>query len=187
MFTGERATLSNGSLASARIINSSRSPNAYLYIMLKFPINSSMEKLQSFSKAVEDFFRNRPREWISLVSFRATNVEAAMGYIEYIVVGQHRQGWADWGALQLSKSHLMHFCLEIQKKLDMYYRSPPLPVDVNNSSITNYFNHIGNAATYGGEPLSPAGASSRVPQSPDLSGVQAQFAPKDQRKDGIFR
>ena len=46
LFTNERATLSNGSMANSRIINSTRSVNACLYNLLKFPINAPYEKLQ---------------------------------------------------------------------------------------------------------------------------------------------
>jgi small-conductance mechanosensitive channel len=73
-FTGERATLSNGSLANSRIINSSRSPKASLYVLLKFPVDIAYEKLQVFNKALEEFFKNRPREWLTFSSFRATRM-----------------------------------------------------------------------------------------------------------------
>ena len=74
MFTGERATLSNGSLANSRVINSSRSPQAYLYTMIQFPVSVTVEKLTHFRNALEQFFKNRPREWLSMVAFRATQV-----------------------------------------------------------------------------------------------------------------
>lgn len=71
MFTGEKATLSNGSLANSRIINSSRSPQACLYIMVKFPVEVTYEKIQIFRQAVEQYMKNRPREWLQFLSFRA--------------------------------------------------------------------------------------------------------------------
>lgn len=91
VWTNERATLSNGSLANSRIINAARSPQAYLYVYLKFGVDVPYSKLQIFRSALEQFIRDRPREWLSLCAFRATKVEADLGYIEYIVVLQVRR------------------------------------------------------------------------------------------------
>jgi small-conductance mechanosensitive channel len=89
-WTNERATLSNGSLANSRIINMARSPQAYLYVYLKFGVDVPYSKLQIFHSALEQFIRDRPREWLSLCDFRTTRVEADLGYIEYIIVLQVR-------------------------------------------------------------------------------------------------
>lgn len=48
-----------------------------------------------------------------------------------------REAWQNVVALLVSKAHVASFCLELSKKLDMKYQSPPLPVDlavVNRSS-----------------------------------------------------
>jgi len=73
-FTGEKATVSNGSLAASRVINSSISKEAELYALIKFPIEVSYEKLQMFREQVAIFFKNRPREWIAFTRFRATRL-----------------------------------------------------------------------------------------------------------------
>jgi small-conductance mechanosensitive channel len=88
--TNEVATYSNGSLASSRIINAARSPQAVLFFLLKFPIDVPYEKLKVFRNALEEFVKARPREWLVFLAFRATRVEADMGFVEYIVVAQHR-------------------------------------------------------------------------------------------------
>lgn len=80
LFSGERATVNNGSLANCRVINSTESKNAWLYIFLKFPVSVSFEKLQIFHQALEQFFKNRPREWLNFTQFRATRVEADQGF-----------------------------------------------------------------------------------------------------------
>lgn len=90
VWTNERATLSNGSLANSRIINAARSPQAYLYVYLKFGVDVPLSKLEIFRSALEQFIRDRPREWLSLCAFRATTVEVNLGYIEYIIVLQVR-------------------------------------------------------------------------------------------------
>jgi hypothetical protein len=170
MFTNERATLSNGSLANSRIINSSRSPQAYLYILLKFHVDVSYEQMETFHTALEKYFRNRPREWLSLVSFRATSVEADRGYIEYIVVGQHRESWINWSALRVSQSHLAIFSLELSKKLDIRFKQPALPVDLS------VLNPAGGVPGGGGLDQFP-GNQATMGFSPDLASLQARFAP----------
>ena len=96
MFTNERATLSNGSLANSRIINSTRSPNASLHILLTFPVDVTYKKLEIFHKALEEYVNNRPREWVGGIRFRVTRVEAAQGFVEYIAAANHRASWAQW-------------------------------------------------------------------------------------------
>ena len=128
--TNERATVSNGSLAKSRIINGARSQKAVLFFLLKFHLDVPFEKIEIFKAAVEKFVKARPREWLSLLGFRATRVEADLGFIEYIAVLQHRDNWQNIGALLQSKAILQSFCLELQKKMDMRFKSPPLPVDL---------------------------------------------------------
>jgi hypothetical protein len=88
--TNERATLSNGSLAASRIINANRSPKAILYVYLKFGIEVPYEKIQIFQESLTRFVKARPREWLNLSGFRATDIQSDQGYIEYVVVLQHR-------------------------------------------------------------------------------------------------
>jgi len=75
----------------------------------------------------------------------------------------------------------MHFSLELQKKLNITYRSPPLPVDLSmlgQQRLDSPFNDHDISAM-----LSP-GSAMDAPFSPDLSSLQAQFAPKSNLKKG---
>ena len=74
VLTLERATLNNGSLANCRVVNSTQSPHAWLYVFLKFPVSVSYEKLQMFQQGLEKYIKDRPREWLSFTEFRATRV-----------------------------------------------------------------------------------------------------------------
>ena len=55
--TMERASVSNGSLASSRIINWARSPNARFNITLTFPIETKYETLEIFKRAIEEYLK----------------------------------------------------------------------------------------------------------------------------------
>lgn len=144
--TNETATYSNGSLAALRIINANRSPKAIISVLIKFGLETPFTKITVFRTAVENFIKARPREWISLVGFRATRVEADVGYIEYKIVVQHRESWQNIGPVLQSKADLSSFCLEATKKLDMKYESPPMPVNLSTSGELdmNLFQGDGN-------------------------------------------
>ena len=91
--TNERASISNGSLANSRIINWTRSPRAQFLLFLKFPIDTSYERVLVFKRSIEEYMRVRPREWVALNGFRITRVETDRGYVEWVIVIQHREGW----------------------------------------------------------------------------------------------
>jgi hypothetical protein len=86
--TRERCSLSNGSLANSRIINAARSPQAQFIVFLKFPIETPYEKTLIFKRAIEEYMKARPREWLALKGFRAHRVVADQGYMEYAIVIQ---------------------------------------------------------------------------------------------------
>ena len=79
--TGERATLSNGSLANSRVINMARSPNAVIYVYNKFPTSVPFHRVKVFEQSLTSFVKARPREWVNMIGFRATAVMADLGYI----------------------------------------------------------------------------------------------------------
>lgn len=127
----QRATISNGTLAKSRIVNGSRSPKAIVTVTMKFGVDTPFKKIEVFKNAIEKFVKARPREWFALVAIRAGRVEADLGFIEYGIVLQHREGWQNIGPILDSKQTVACFGLELTKKLNIRYSSPPLPVDVN--------------------------------------------------------
>ena len=145
--TNEVATYSNGSIAQLRIINANRSPKAVVSVLIKFGLETPFNKVTVFRAAVENFIKARPREWIALSGFRATRVEADFGYVEYKIIAQHREKWQNIGAILQSKADLSSFILEVTKKLDMKYESPPMPVNLSaagNMNIQGLFADEGN-------------------------------------------
>lgn len=57
--THEVATISNGDLASTRIINGARSANACLKVMLRLPIATPYDLIQILKSEVEEFIKVR--------------------------------------------------------------------------------------------------------------------------------
>lgn len=131
--TNEVATYSNGSLSGSRIINAARSPKAIVAINLKFSVGVSYEKIRIFKKTIEKFVKSRPREFVSLQSFRASDVEQDQGYAQYKLQLQHRESWQNLNAILNSKAEVTSFSLEVANQLDMRYVAPPLPVDLKMS------------------------------------------------------
>ncbi|CAB9496794.1 Mechanosensitive ion channel protein [Seminavis robusta] len=128
--TNERATLNNGAISNLRVINAARSPNATIYVELKFGIDTPYEKIAIFRAAVEQFLKDRPREWLTFIGFRPTEVAVDRGFLGYKIIAQHRNHWQGVGAILLSKADLTTYCLEVARILDIRYLSPPLPVDL---------------------------------------------------------
>jgi hypothetical protein len=153
--------------------------------LLKFHIDVPYEKLEKFHAAIETYLKNRPREWLRLVRFCATSVEADRGFIEFVVAAQHREGWTSWNALRLSQAHLATFSLELSKELDIRFKQPPLPVDLSivqagNNTVdpTSILNSVGGMAGRGGVDQFPSYQDqATMGISPDLESLQARFAP----------
>lgn len=128
--TQERCSMSNGSLASSRIINGARSPRAQFWIFLKFPIETEYDRILILKSAVEEYLKARPREWLALTGFRANKVAVDQGWIEYAITIRHRESWQHIGQLLDSKANFVSYCHEVAKQLNMHYKAPPLPVDL---------------------------------------------------------
>ena len=134
--TREVATFSNGSLAGSRIVNLKRSekPNVYLYF--KFGVDVTTEQVALFRKRITEYIKARPREWIRLNAIRCTRVVVDAGFMEYVVIAQHREAWQNVPAIRQSKSDVFTFGLETQKQLDMKYKAPRVPIDINTTKIS---------------------------------------------------
>mmetsp|Transcript_17852 Transcript_17852/g.32268 ORF Transcript_17852/g.32268 Transcript_17852/m.32268 type:complete len:203 (-) Transcript_17852:106-714(-) len=128
--TNEVASVANGSLASSRIINGARSPRMLAFVFLKFGIDVPYQKVQLFKKTMEEFAKQRPRDWLAFCGFRATRVEQEQGFIEYLMVLQHREPWQNIVPMLDSKAEITSFALEVSKKMGMRYHAPALPVDL---------------------------------------------------------
>lgn len=129
--TNERATINNGAICNFRVINAARSPNAQIYVNMKFGIDTPYESIEVFRAAVEQFLKERPREWLAFGGFRPTEVAQDRGFTNYVIIAQHRNSWQHLGGILTSKADLVKFCMEISKQLKMTYTSPSLPVELS--------------------------------------------------------
>ena len=169
--TNEVATHSNGSLAQSRIINAARSPKAQVYVYMKFASDVPYDRVMLFKSVIDSFVKDRPREWIALSGFRATRVEADLGYIEYVIVLQHVEKWQNIGTILNSKAEVASYCLEVQKKLGMRYEAPPLPVNLGINNRTQQMEQ----SVFEREQSGASGDSSSD-QHPDFSMLASLFA-----------
>ncbi|CAJ1957656.1 unnamed protein product [Cylindrotheca closterium] len=128
--TLETATVANGALASSRIVNWARSPNARFTIFLFFPIETKYETLTLFRGAIEEYMKARPRKWLAFNSFRVLDIVTDKGYMRVELRVQHREAWQNPPAIYDSRGNLVSFCNEVQKLLGMQYKMPPIPIDV---------------------------------------------------------
>lgn len=122
--TGEKATLSNGSLANSRIINFARSPNAILYVSLKLSTNVPHERIQILELAVRQFVKDRPREWRKFHAMRPTLIASEHGFVGTFSFACHqhclfRSDFTHWHALP----HIRIFhCLGTPRGVAKYRR-----------------------------------------------------------------
>jgi len=128
--TNEVATLANSSLAPCRIINANRSPRAAIRITLRFGVDVPVDKVDAFYLDIEDYVKQRPREFFQLNGLFASTIAVEKGYVEYILSVQHLESWQNMGSVWKSKVDLTQHCHNLSRKLDMRFINPMLPVDI---------------------------------------------------------
>jgi small-conductance mechanosensitive channel len=167
--TLERASFNNGSLASSQIINWARSPNARINVQLNFPIETKYEQLEIFKRAIEEYMRIRPREWLQLNGFRVNRIYTEQSYMNVTLLLQHREPWQSIGQILDSKANLVTYCNEVQKKLGMHYRAPPVPVHLKGDShfLQDHPSSAGSAAA-------PAGGGAMGPPNTDANDSDSE-------------
>ena len=104
---------------------------------MKFGINTHYKKIQVFRSAAEQYLKQRPREFAAMLGFRPSDVAVDRGYIEYILIAQHRESWQKIGSILNSKANLTTYLLEVTKQLGMRYISPALPVELKFRDATS--------------------------------------------------
>ena len=132
--TMESATLSNGSMANLRIINGNRSPRATLQFYMKFGVSVELGTIEEFKKRLFEYIRSKPREWLRPLAFRLCTIAADLGYVEYFIQLQHREGWQQLACLLDSLSDAQQFSFTLSASLGMDYQSPALPIHLDSTA-----------------------------------------------------
>jgi hypothetical protein len=99
-------------------------------MFLIFPIDTPYETLEIFKVAVEEYLKERPREWLALNAFRVNYLSGEKNWMRVEVVIQHRESWQNIGTILDSKGNFMSYCTEVQKMLGIQYKAPHLPVEM---------------------------------------------------------
>mmetsp|Transcript_11377 Transcript_11377/g.17454 ORF Transcript_11377/g.17454 Transcript_11377/m.17454 type:complete len:883 (+) Transcript_11377:72-2720(+) len=128
--TNEVACIANSSFVDNRIINAKRSPNALIRINLRFGVGVQRSKIDLFYKTVQEYAKDRPREFLQLNNLSASSIEVERGYVEYILVAQHVESWQQMGQVWKSQVDLTRFCHELSTRLLMKYENPCLPIEL---------------------------------------------------------
>jgi Mechanosensitive ion channel len=128
--TKEYCTFANGSLSSMRIINLKRTYTPNVFLFLKFTMNVTQAQLDEFHNELVEYVKDRPREWIRLVRFRCIRMETELQLLEFLLIVQHRESWQSFGPIQTSKGNILVHAVHLQKRLNMTYTAPRLPVDL---------------------------------------------------------
>lgn len=126
----EYATISNGALSSARIINAARSGRPYMNFAMKFGLSVPSETIESFKEQLIAYVKSKPRDWHAFLAFRMTRIEADLGYVAYIVVVEHRESWQQMGAILDSLADLQSFSFELSREMQMGYKAPVMPIEL---------------------------------------------------------
>mmetsp|Transcript_4865 Transcript_4865/g.7570 ORF Transcript_4865/g.7570 Transcript_4865/m.7570 type:complete len:130 (-) Transcript_4865:246-635(-) len=95
-----------------------------------------METVEIFKNELFEYIKARPREWIRPLAFRMNVISADLGYVEYFVLLNHRESWQQMGALKNSLSDVQQFCFELSASLGMGFESPPLPIQMDATSVS---------------------------------------------------
>ena len=54
-----------------------------------------------------------------------------LNYIEYVISATHREMWQNIGPIKASQADLASFALEVSKRLNLRYQSPPKPIHLS--------------------------------------------------------
>lgn len=125
--TNEVASIKNSTIASSRIINCNRSPNAI--VVIEMPIHLSIfqgTKLKLFKAALEKFVKDRPRTWECLQFCRQDSIDANNDEVVVTLSFRHRNSWQDSGRILMNRATLLRYIHKTTEKLGVTYTSPTL-------------------------------------------------------------
>ncbi|MGH7955314.1 MAG: hypothetical protein ACREOZ_05070, partial [Gloeomargaritales cyanobacterium] len=128
--TNEVSTINNASIANSRIFNGTRSPRALVGVNILFNVDTTFEDVQKFRSHIEQYIKERSRQWVALVFFRSQNIDLSKGAVEYMVKLQHRKSWQEEAIICQSRADLMNCCDAFAEKLGIRFTPGPGSMEV---------------------------------------------------------
>ena len=126
--TNEVATINNGSIASMRVVNANRSPNAMVWFKIPMHISATennMAIIERLKNRLDKYAKSKPRRWHSFAYCRADGVEIEQEKIVLTIGFQHRKSWQDLASILFDKSELKCYVYEVTKELGVVYDELP--------------------------------------------------------------
>ena len=122
----EVCTVNNSSIASARIVNLARSPNAT--VVLQFAAHLSIfegDKLDEFGKELEKYVEERPRVWESVKFIRHSMFDADNERVDLSVSLRHKSAWQEAGRIKNDVAAVYRFLYQVGNRIDVHFSAPP--------------------------------------------------------------
>ncbi|KAG7359813.1 mechanosensitive ion channel [Nitzschia inconspicua] len=132
--SNEIATISNGSVASARITNCARSKNAIAHCMLKFHISCQKDPdtMIDYRKGIESYIRETTHIWENIFFFRCEDVDTDSECVTFHLAVRSRYTWQVSNRVLQCQGELHQFCVSLAYKHHIHFDSP------NPRSVTYY-------------------------------------------------
>ena len=126
--SNEIATVKNGSIASNKIINHNRSLRALVNIVLSMKCSVTQEEAMIVKSAIEQYIRDNPRTWSTLINFRIIEMDPCNDVIKYAVRVQHQRSWQDQQPILTARGELLKFATEVLIQLGIQYETKPASI-----------------------------------------------------------
>lgn len=124
--TNEVCTVNNSSIASTRIVNLARSPNATIHI--EFAAHISIfegDKLNQFRQEMCKYVDERPRVWESVRHVRHAMFDADNERVDISLALRHVSAWQEAARIKNDTVEVYRFLYDVGNKIDVHFSAPP--------------------------------------------------------------
>ena len=122
--TNSVASISNASVANARIVNGARSPRAFVSINVRLSVDATQRQLDEYRKKLITYLERRSRVWVGLVQYRMVDIDSDNGYVTFMYLAQHVKSWQVLAAILLAKGEWERAADTFATEMGIVYDSP---------------------------------------------------------------